>query len=217
MAKNETFSILTGGAADSLDGILTPGNGDFAYGNVSGLFHGYTFDTSETGGENSPYQIKADDATTGSWMLGGFKGAMSHVRSESDAGATITTGTTTPLIFEDEIYDTLSEYNTTTGAFIPLYDGKYNINISARSDGVAWTATNNGSIQGQVDTVIYTIGRVEYAKAAATFSLNWTFNDTIDMSAGESFIPQLFFIRTAGNTTLSNSAYYNHITIDRIA
>jgi len=214
MAKNETFSVLTGGGADSLDGITTPSNNDFAFGIVSDLHHAYIFDSSEVGGENSPYQIKANDATTGSWMLVGFKGAFSHVFATSDAGQSITQNTDTDLIFEDEVHDLLSEYIHTTGIFTAKYTGYYQVNVGILFDTAAWTAGNNIALSlGGTNTY-----KLQRFPIPLTTSQYYSMRGSlcIPLSVG-STVKAIVNHNGSGARTLIASSVWNHISIDRIA
>ena len=51
------------------------------------------------------------------------------------AAQTLSTGTWTTLAFNTEVYDTNSNYNTSTYAFTPTVAGYYNFNASVRSAG----------------------------------------------------------------------------------
>ena len=52
------------------------------------------------------------------------------------AAQTLSTGTWTTLAFNTEVYDTNSNYNTSTYAFTPTVAGYYNFNALVRSSGV---------------------------------------------------------------------------------
>lgn len=209
MAKNETFSILTSGAADSLDGISSPSNGDFAFGIVSGLMHSYVFDTSETGSENSPYQIKADDATTGSWMLVGFKGAMSHVSATETTGQSVSNTSNDKIIFNSESKDSLGEFNTTTGVFTATYAGRYIINSKISMSSATYTSLRL-FIYKNTSTLL------KRGIEITAGSIHISIFAIVDLAATDTI--QINILQTSGGAeTLVTGTDYNWLTIDRIA
>lgn len=213
MAKNNTFSILTGGGADSLDAFVTPGNGDFAFGIVSGLQHSYVFDTSETGSENSPYQIKADDATTGSWMLVGFKGAMSHVRATTDASQSIPNSTHTYVIFEDEVYDTLGEYVAATGIFTATYSGYYKISCIISFISATWASGKTGTLYLYINNSRYADGGRITPNATGLYKISM--HEVVYLDPTDTVRIDIYH-DYGGALALVGTTSYNCLTIDRI-
>ena len=64
--------------------------------------------------------------------------SMSHVSVNRSASQGITTGDV--VIFNNESYDTLSEYHTTTGIFTATNAGYYHVTVNVGSDLLTWTA-----------------------------------------------------------------------------
>jgi hypothetical protein len=219
---NDTFSVLTGGGTDSLDGIAvaTLSDGDFAFGIIGGLHHSYFYDESlSIGANNSPYQIIPDDngTGTGAWVLSGLQPNFSHVEAKTDVALTLTSGANSVLKFDGKLEDTLNEYNVATGAFVAKNTGRFMICLSARSATVTWAGGNSCYLELQVDSGVYTRSQGFYAHATATIGMNPTMSRKINLVAGETFIPYFWHNRAAGNTTLFTSDTFNWMTIDQIA
>ena len=168
--------------------------------------------------ENSPYVISPDtNAGNKRWILSDFQAPFSHVEAKTATGLTLTANTNSALIFATEVSDLLSEYNVSTGAFVPIYSGEYLICVAARSATTSWNSGSSSYVEYQVDAGTYTRSQAIYAQASVTFGMSPAIARKVTLVAGESFIPYFWHNRSGGNTTLFTNDNHNWITIDRIA
>lgn len=221
MSKVYAATSLIGGITGSLDNI----NGsalvdkDIAIVGVQGgnlMPYVLEADSGET--EASPYIIAPDsNPGTKRWKLVGIQPAFSHVLATEGTGQTFISGTPDTVIFGTEVYDTLGEYNNTTGIFTAKYDGIYSFKACVTWDiGSVWNQGHASYLYAAIEstTVVYTYTPIQ---RTATFRISLTpVNFSYQLSAGETF--QVDLLHNSGvNKSLQDSGLLNYLTIDRIA
>lgn len=212
------YTVLTGGGVGALDGEDGAGlaAGDVAFVVLaSGVYHYVNVQDSAT--ENSPYVIRPDtNPGTNSWHLVTPQGPMSHVFVNTAAGQSIVNDSNTTIIFDNEVTDTLGEYDHTTGIFTAIYAGTYLINSCiAYSITSVWVIAD--SIKAFIDVndapIVQTYALAPYSstyrQSALPISTVYTLSagDNIRIKSRQS---------AAGNRSLDNSVDFNFLSIDRI-
>lgn len=216
--KIKSFSILTGGGADTLDAfpVASIGNNDFAFGIVNGLYHPYYYDASlvKAATESPDFIVPTDNASgTGAWVLTG-----SHVEAIWVSGSSISTGNSTKVIYNSQIKDTLDEYDPVTGLFVPKNSGDYIISSQSQFVSGSWAA--NGECRqfwykdiGSTPVLLKRSRRNQ--RNAITGYRGVDFCSKLNLSAGDEFEVQIYQ-SSGGSLALDATPGYNWLTIDRI-
>ena len=213
------FTALTGGGTGALDAITSSyyADGSIAFGVVSGVHYPYQYDASETGSENSPYYIIPDDnvSGTGAWVLVMPQGPFSHVSARTDAGQSIESGTAEIIIFEDEDWDDLGEYDTDTGLFTATYAGYYHVEAVMTIDSVAWGSNKSIIPYIYVDGSLNSIGPRTVIDGVTNNGAA-SIGKTIKLTVGQTIGVWIYQNQGSTQNLRSSSADWNWLTIDRL-
>lgn len=124
----------------------------------------------------------------------------------SNDGQTMTDGTYTDVVFEDEVYDDGSNYDHTTGIYTAPFAGIYVIAATVTSNNVQWTQGDNIYLQ----VVGSTVGAYEIDRWKLNASVTYTTKNTasgsiiLKLAASETVKIQCEISR-GSNTTLSGA------------
>jgi hypothetical protein len=138
----------------------------------------------------------------------------SHVHATRDSAQSINSASATTVIYDDEVYDTLGEYSTSTGVFTATYAGYYQVNAALLSANVAWAGTNSWTL-GAYDGTTTHYGYRWAAHATATLFASSVVSTVIYLAAGGTIAIQLLHDRGSATNT-HNDATYCWMTIDRL-
>lgn len=139
--------------------------------------------------------------------------AMSHVSANRSTSQAITIGDT--LIFNNEVYDTLSEYNTSNGRFTATNAGYYHVVTNVGSDLITWAAGNywaaeiyvNGGLNAMAVCSI-DAGRANTKYVHLSKTVYLAANDTVEIVVAHDL---------GGTQNTRADATRVYLTIDRIA
>lgn len=135
---------------------------------------------------------------------------MDHVKATSDAGQSIPNDTWTTVIFEDEEYDTNSEYAAATGIFTAKRSGHLHVTAAiAYSASTAWGATEanrlaiyvNGVRTQIIDYLTDFSGANIVVKSAGSATVQLAIGDTVTVRAHQdSGVAQTLFATSGQHT-----------------
>lgn len=222
MGDNYTaLNALTGGLAGALDKIDGAGlsDGDAATVVLStGVYH-YHLNATSGASENSPYVISPDsNPGTKRWILVTPQAPFSHVSAKTDAGQLINNNTATTVIFEDEDYDSLGEYDASTGLFTAIHTGYYSVKSRLSYSGAGFTWAINDTIYCRLRLDGSTTILLAYRKIATTGTTEEQVELSVSvyLTATQTLEVQALQV-TGSNINLLANALRNYIMIDRIA
>jgi hypothetical protein len=142
--------------------------------------------------------------------------AASHVRATSDAGQSFAHNTITVVLYEDEDYDALGEYDATTGVFTALAAGRYLVCAGILfAATTAWAATEESWLAAYLGGTLYTVLDREVDHTSANNTLHLAGSAVVEMAAGDALGVRAFQF-TGGALALVASGVYNVLTIDRL-
>ena len=138
---------------------------------------------------------------------------MSHVFAYRTAAQSVSTGTT--VVFDNEGYDTLSEYDTSNGIFTAINAGYYLVNAIVTSAYIAYTAGNywgnrilvNGSPVSLVITNCQTTSSQVFGAMVSK---------TVYLTAGQTIAIDVVH-DLGGSQNTRNDATRVYLTIDRLS
>lgn len=220
--KIKSFSLLTGGGADTLDAFAYAAltSADFAFGLVSGLQHAYKYDTTliKAATEAPYFIVPVDNGTgTGAWVLQGFQGATTHIEYIHTVGTSITSGLATKVIYDTKIYDTLNEFDGVNSLFIPKNDGFYSIKPQTQFVSGAWAANSElrHFIYKDISSTPVLLKRSRRNQRGAIMGyrgLDWS--TSVYAEAGDELEVQVY--QSSGSPlALETTSGYNWLIIDR--
>ncbi len=165
------------------------------------------------GVRNSGQPFVVMDADTSTVTIAGQLSAASnsHVRATSTS-TTDATGAAAVYVFGAETYDTLSEYDNTTGIFTAAKAGYYAVSaeIGATDTFIATQYISISMFKNSTATATNTA----HAFGAATYTITPSVSTGIQLAAGDTLSIKT---QTDGSTiALSTAAAHNYFTIDRI-
>lgn len=134
-------------------------------------------------------------------------------RATSNNGAAISTSGAT-VIFEDEVYDTHSAYNSATGVYTAPIDGVYSIEAAIKS---ATGTYSTGNLLGiSIKTNGSTISATTFHRFNSTYNSTYSvdISSIILLSEGETV--EIDGIKTGTGVNLTAETNANHISIVRV-
>jgi hypothetical protein len=212
-------TALTGGTSGALDAIDGDdlSDGDAAKAVLStGVYH-YHLNASSSDSESSPYVIVPDtNPGTKRWELVSTKqDPVSHVRAKSSVTQSIPTSTNTKLIRDTVDYDTLSEYDETTGTFTATYDGIYAVRSNYIFSTVAWPVATYTTNMVYVNGSAVHYGYINTLHYAYSLPLCASVTGSVELSAGD-YIEFYVWHNNGSSRNISSSQTQNWCTIDRL-
>lgn len=211
------LSALTGGAAGSLDSIdgddLADGHAAVVV--LSDAVYHYHLNATSGATENSPYVIAPDtNAGTKRWILVTPIAPLTHVSATSDDGQTIANNIVTTVVFENEVIDSLDEYNPSTGIFTPKNNGYYLINSVISFVSAAWTSGSKAMTKIFIDDTTYVSGP-KIRTPTATGSLGPGVSSVVYLTVGQ-YIEIIALHSQGSSLALSDKTSENWLTINRL-
>lgn len=198
-----------------------------------GGWHTATFDVSSwsnTGTlrvdlQDSGIAIGAGAAIDIAYLGFGFLGAggqnlmLSHVRAKTATAGSYATNAT--IIYGTEEWDTLNEYDPTTGIFTATVAGKYQISAAIFCGNLAYALGNSVTVVANHTNsagtgLNFAYGYRAFAPSAANWYLTSSVVTTFNLSAGDKIKAYVSHDRAGGNVSLFGDASGNYIAIDRL-
>jgi len=141
---------------------------------------------------------------------------VTHVRASSDSGQSIPHNTETIVRYEDEVYDTLNEYNPGTGVFTATQAGYYHVHASIMFQATtAWAPTEAAILSVFRNGVVYARLFRDTDHTSNNILVYVSGGTTVLLSAGDTL--DIRVIQTSGETlALYPNRFYNYLTIDRL-
>lgn len=147
----------------------------------------------------------------------------SRASASTNTARTMNNGAWTTVIFEDEDYDTQSEYNTGTGVFTATKAGYYQCSAStacAATNTFAWGEEWITAISRQGDTStagsFFQGNRVTLNSATTNVIASSHVSATVYLAAGET-VEVKVFNSSGGNLNLSGTATANWFTVHKLS
>jgi hypothetical protein len=142
--------------------------------------------------------------------------AASHVRATSNAGQSFDHNTITVVLYEDEDYDTLEEYDAATGVFTARQAGPRLVCAGILfAATTAWAATEESWLAAYKGGALYTVLDREVDHTSANNTLHLAGSAVVNLAAGDALDVRAFQF-TGGALALVASGVYNVLTIDRL-
>lgn len=214
------FANLTGGVDDSYLDYTDGDNltdGDFALGiDANGIHRAYRLNATSGATENSPYIIAPDtNPGTKRWELMAPGGAMTHIEYTKATAQSFPSGNTDTILYDTEVEDTLSEYNTTTGVFTATAAGTYHVSFALLTDNVTWLAGTPMDLVIKKNGTAYRKGSHIYLFAGVTTAFSVWLSASITLAASDTLEFCFHHVRTAAVDN-ETDATENWLTIDRL-
>lgn len=145
-------------------------------------------------------------------------GGYSHVRATRDSVQSIPNNTLTTVIFDDEEYDTLGEYNATTGVFTATVAGYYTVSGGCSCASAAFTAADFFTVEIIKNSSSAAVGNVDRADATITTNRSSYVTATVHLAIGETVCIKVIHTQGGALNIRDDCGTYefNYITIDRI-
>jgi hypothetical protein len=137
-----------------------------------------------------------------------------HAKAETNTARQMDNNSYTLVIYEDELYDTGSEYNASTGVFTCSRGGKLLVQASViieqtatfgGTEGLIITVYVNNTNAGVLGTKNTFTGANIYATVSGSITLDVSPDDTVDIRVYQS---------SGGNLNLHTDANYNWVCFD---
>lgn len=211
------FTTLTGGSAGALDAIPSTkyNDGDIAYGVVNGLHLAYQMSVASGVTADNDLIIQPLDASDARWVKMVPGGAMSHVKASVTGTATLTDSIATKIIFNSEVYDALSEYDTTTGLFTAKNEGYYRASAFFTIDSYSWS-------QGD-DVISYVYKNDALDTLCSRYEISSAYTGRVGVHAESTVFLEVddtlsFYVYQNGGVdrALRTDSAWNNIVIDRL-
>lgn len=142
----------------------------------------------------------------------------SHVRATRDSVQSIPNNTVTTVIFDDEEYDTLGEYNASTGVFTATVAGYYIVSGGGSLASAAFTAADYFTALLYKDSTCVAVGDVDRADATITTHRASYVAAGVHLGVGETVAIKAIHTQGGAVNIRDDCGTYefNYITIDRV-
>ncbi len=139
--------------------------------------------------------------------------AGSHVRANSTTAQSMS-GSAATIVFENEVYDTLGEYDPSTGIFTAISAGYYQVSAHATLASTAMSVGWNFVLIAYLNGTLTAQGMQDTAGGSVTETFNSVVSTTFHLTAGQTILVKGQSNGATINT--STAAFANYITIDRL-
>lgn len=139
---------------------------------------------------------------------------LSHVRAKTSSAGSYPNNTA--VVFGTVDYDTLGEYDSSTGIFTATIAGRYQISATCLTGNIAWVQYNSFHIGVVKNSTTVSYGFRNWAPFSASFYQSGHCSTVINLAVGDTLKIVMFHDRGAGNVTLYTDASFNHLSIDRL-
>jgi hypothetical protein len=194
LAHNQTVGLVSAGTGIE---IATGANGDF------------TVDTAST----ERFKL------TGTTGIHHFP-TTSSVSAYRNSNQNLTTSAYTDVVFDAEIYDVKSEFNTGTGVFTALEAGKYKCSWAVGSDSRTWAAGDmfQASLSKNNATTVTNqfMGNRWLCQYAITDTASSVGSATVTLAASETLRVKVYHTQ-GGTIKTAADGRYNYFTIQKVA
>lgn len=151
---------------------------------------------------------------------GSPSGPLTAIRVKRGTTQSIPTAIATTYVYNEEDYDELNEFDTTTGVFTASTDGRYVVSASVSSEE-SWTVGEKCILELHVDGTLESYLDTVYAQATGALSAHISGTTTVDLLAGQTIDIRIFHDRGIALNTLANGGsmsdgQFNYITIHKI-
>lgn len=144
--------------------------------------------------------------------------ARHHAKARSDAGQNIPHAVTTVLIFEDEVYDTDTEYDIATGIFTAKRDGYLHVTAAVLFDATTtWAATEIIWLGVHIAGVVREYVDLRTDLSAANILVRVGGSTTVWVNTGEAVTVRLYQNSGGALPLYSTTDDYNYVCFDWLA
>jgi hypothetical protein len=144
--------------------------------------------------------------------------SMTHIRAKTATAGSYVNGAT--IIFNTEDYDTLGEYDHTTGIWTCTQAGYYLVSANLFGAGMAYTATNSFQCSLKKNGTNIAYGYRAFAPTTATWYLTSNVQTTVLMDVGDNLNVYVGHDRAVAGVPTPVSLFAdsvgNYFTIDRL-
>lgn len=214
------FSNLTGGIDDSYldyfdgDDLV---DGDFAFGIDDGMtYMAYRLDAISGEADNPPFIVSpATNPGTKRWILATPAAPLTCLRVSSSA-TSIADNAPSKVIHPTSNFDLLSEYNTTTGIFTPIYSGFYNISLGLKLSTASFAAGDRFRLVLSIGAIDIMWSSEWLCQVAGTYEANLILSCGCLYISGGSSVEFYAFQDSGAAIALTGEEYDNWLSINRI-
>lgn len=210
------FDTLTGGGLTALDAIRQYEHNDIAFGVVDGVQIAYQMDTASGAVADGDLIVAPVGAGDARWVKLVPGGAVTHVEANRATAQSVPNGVKTTILYDTEVQDVLSEYDTSTGVFTAKYAGSYTLCAGVLLTSAAWSSGEYIMLCISINSTVSTInGPRSIAWSSDTVYLSNSITRKVILDAGDSVEIQVLQNQGAAVDIYANAGY-NWLTIDRL-
>jgi hypothetical protein len=137
------------------------------------------------------------------------------VKATNNTAASIATATPTVLTYDNEDFDTLSEFTNGTGVFTPKNAGYYKVDASAMSASVSWTAGTHWEVDIYKNGTIYISGDYSTSDATTTRQRVSKVSALVYCNGTTDYIDSRITHNQGGNVALDTAPTHNYFIVTR--
>lgn len=153
-------------------------------------------------------------ATIDALTIGTVSGP-SHVRAKTATAGSYATNAT--IIFGTEDFDSLGEYDPSTGIFTATKAGIYQVSAAIFCDSLSYNLGNSVQVVLQKNgSGAHAYGHRAFAPSTASWYLTSSLSTNVQLAVGDTLRVKVSHDRAAGNVSLFADAAGNYFCIDRI-
>lgn len=139
----------------------------------------------------------------------------SRVRATQDNSQLITNATNVQMTFNNEDWDNLGEFASST--FTAAEAGYYKVSAAFAFASTSWVAGNLIVFSVYVNAAAKSVLYDQRIQANIANVMSGRGSDIVYLGAGDTLYVNLYISRTAGNAALLNNTTYNYINIHRLS